>query len=78
MSDNGWNEYRKLVIDRLDKLDERVQNIQQGQIDILSRLSVFKYRSFIMGALGGAVVFILMLLGLGLEGVMKILKHIAF
>jgi hypothetical protein len=35
MTDNGWNEYQKLVLHRLEEADRRLHNIE-GRLHVLS------------------------------------------
>jgi hypothetical protein len=58
MTENGWNEYQKLVVSELKRLDVSVRSMR-GEIEGL-RLSVeiLRTRAVTWGALGGFIVWL--------------------
>lgn len=58
---NGWSEYQRLVIDRLDRLDHKINSIQ-AQIDQIHReeiseikvdIAMLKVKAGVFGLVGG-------------------------
>ena len=64
MSDasNGWNEYQRLVISELKRLDANVHSVQTDVTQIRLCLAVLRTRAVTWGALGGLLMWALSLL----------------
>jgi len=52
---NGWNEYEKLVLDKLDKLEQGHGELRAAVASIKTDLAVQKVKAGMWGALAGAV-----------------------
>lgn len=59
---NGWNEYQRLVLAELKRLDSTVKAVQADVTEIRLRLAVLRSRTVTWGALGGLVMWGLSLL----------------
>ena len=52
---NGWSEYQKLVLHRLDSLDMRVSKIEDRLSRMDSHITGLRWRAKTMGAFFGAM-----------------------
>ena len=59
---NGWNEYQRLVLAELTRLDSSVQAIRKDISEMRVAVEVLRTRAVTWGALGGIVVWISTLL----------------
>jgi hypothetical protein len=59
---NGWNEYQKLVLAEIKRLDVTVKQVQQDVTQIRLHIAVLRTRAVTWGALGGLVMWITSLL----------------
>ena len=59
---NGWNEYQRLVLAELTRLDSSVQAIRKDMSEMRVAVEVLRTRAVTWGALGGIVVWISTLL----------------
>lgn len=55
MADNGWNEYQRLVLAELQRLDTTVKQMQADVSEIRLAVVVLRTRAVTWGALGGLV-----------------------
>lgn len=57
--DGGWHEYRRLVLNELERVDESLKdvNIKLGEIE--RNLTMLQAKATVWGALGGVVVSII-------------------
>ena len=53
MADNGWNEYQRLVLAELQRLDTTVKQVQTDVTAIHLAVAVLRTRAVTWGALGG-------------------------
>lgn len=58
---NGWNEYQKLVLSKLDELTQRVDNIKDEQVQHKVELALIKQKASIWGATTGCISALLMM-----------------
>jgi hypothetical protein len=61
--DNGWNEYQRLVLAELKRLDTSVQSIRTEVAELRVSVEVLRTRAVTWGALGGFLVWLTTLLG---------------
>tara|TARA_R110002020_G_scaffold414267_2_gene623766 strand:+ start:1306 stop:1512 length:207 start_codon:yes stop_codon:yes gene_type:complete len=54
---NGWNEYQKLVLAELVRLDEASKQIQTDVTEIRLHVAVLRTRAVTWGALGGFIMW---------------------
>jgi hypothetical protein len=59
---NGWNEYQKLVLAELERLDTTVTKIQTDVTEIRLNFAVLRTRAVTWGALGGFLMWVISLL----------------
>ena len=59
---NGWNEYQRLVLAELTRLDSSVQAIRKDMSEMRVAVEVLRTRAVTWGALGGIVVWVSTLL----------------
>ena len=59
---NGWNEYQRLVLAELTRLDSSVQAIRKDMAEMRIAVEVLRTRAVTWGALGGIVVWVSTLL----------------
>ena len=59
---NGWNEYQRLVLAELTRLDSSVQAIRKDMAEMRVAVEVLRTRAVTWGALGGIVVWVSTLL----------------
>ena len=52
---NGWSEYQKLVLHRLDSLDNRVSKIEDKLSDMENHITGLRWKAKTMGAFFGAM-----------------------
>lgn len=52
---NGWHEYKLLVIDRLDNLQENVKELTDAVNKLKNEVIAIKIKSGLWGALAGSV-----------------------
>ena len=55
MTDNGWDEYQLLVLDRLNSHTEQLKIISSRMEDMRVEIALLKVRSSIWGAVAGAI-----------------------
>jgi hypothetical protein len=60
---NGWNEYQRLVISELQRLDKSVQSTRSELSELRVAVEVLRTRAVTWGALGGFVVGLATVLG---------------
>jgi len=61
--DNGWNEYQRLVLAELKRLDTSVQSMRTEVAELRVSVEVLRTRAVTWGALGGFLVWLTTLLG---------------
>ena len=61
--DNGWNEYQRLVLAELKRLDTSVQSIRTEVAELRVSVEVLRTRAVTWGALGGFLVWLTTILG---------------
>ena len=61
--DNGWNEYHRLVLAELKRLDTSVQSIRTEVAELRVSVEVLRTRAVTWGALGGFLVWLTTILG---------------
>jgi hypothetical protein len=54
---NGWNEYQKLVLAELERLDSTTKQIQEDVTEIRLHVAVLRTRAVTWGALGGFIMW---------------------
>lgn len=59
---NGWDEYRRLVVDSLGKIEARLQVIEDKQGKIATEIALLKLKSSIWGATGAGIVILIKLI----------------
>ena len=52
---NRWNEYEKLVLDKLDTLEAGQKETRDGMASLRTDMAVLKTKAGLWGALAGAV-----------------------
>ena len=55
---NGWNEYQRLVLAELKRLDASVQHLHEDLDDLRLSVEVLRTRAITWGAVGGLVVWL--------------------
>ena len=65
-SENGWNEYQKLVLAELTRLDESVQSLHDEVESLRISVEVLRQKAVTWGALGGLVVWVTTVVGAAL------------
>jgi hypothetical protein len=55
---NGWNEYQRLVLAELKRLDASVQHLHEDLDDLRLLVEVLRTRAITWGAVGGLVVWL--------------------
>ena len=60
---NGWNEYQRLVISELQRLDKSVQATRGELSELRVAVEVLRTRAVTWGALGGFIVGLATVLG---------------
>jgi hypothetical protein len=58
MPDDGWNEYQRLVLAELERLDASVRACQNELAEIRLGFAVLRTRAVSWGALGGMVMWL--------------------
>jgi hypothetical protein len=66
MTDNGWNEYQKLVLAELTRLDESVQSLHDEVESLRISVEVLRQKAVTWGALGGLIVWVTTVVGAAL------------
>ena len=56
---NGWNQYQKLVMDKLDEHDEKFTNIESKLTQILVDIATLKVKAGVWGGVAGLVPVVL-------------------
>ena len=56
---NGWNQYQKLVMDKLDEHDEKFTNIESKLTQIQVDIATLKVKAGVWGGVAGLVPVIL-------------------
>ena len=56
---NGWNQYQKLVMDKLDEHDEKFTNIESKLTQIQVDIATLKVKAGVWGGIAGLVPVIL-------------------
>jgi len=65
-SDNGWNEYQRLVLAELKRLDSSVQSTRTELSELRISVEILRNRAVTWGALGGFVAWLTTVFGAGL------------
>ncbi len=52
---NGWNEYQKLVLSEINRINEKVKIMDEKLIQIQVSIAMLKVKSGMWGALAGSV-----------------------
>ena len=61
--DNGdWDEWRRLVLDKLNRLEDGQESARAERAELLTEVAVMKARAGVMGALAGSIPVAVMLL----------------
>ena len=60
---NGWNEYQRLVLAELKRLDDNVMSTRSEMAELRVAVEVLRTRAVTWGALGGFLVGLTTLLG---------------
>lgn len=55
---NGWNEYQRLVLAELKRLDASVRHLHEDLDDLRLSVEVLRTRAITWGAVGGLVVWL--------------------
>ena len=55
MTENGWNEYQKLVISELKRLDVSVRSMRGELAELRLSVAILRTRAVTWGAVGGSV-----------------------
>jgi len=55
---NGWNEYQRLVLAELKRLDASVHHLHEDLDDLRLSVEVLRTRAITWGAVGGLVVWL--------------------
>jgi hypothetical protein len=55
---NGWNEYQRLVLAELKRLDASVHHLHEDLDDLRLLVEVLRTRAITWGAVGGLVVWL--------------------
>tara|TARA_R110002110_G_scaffold68472_1_gene185350 strand:+ start:110 stop:316 length:207 start_codon:yes stop_codon:yes gene_type:complete len=58
MADNGWNEYQKLVLAELQRLDTNVTELRDEVSELRVSVEVLRQKAVTWGALGGFIVWL--------------------
>ena len=56
---NGWNQYQKLVMDKLDEHDEKFTNIESKLTQIQVDIATLKVKAGVWGGVAGMVPVVL-------------------
>ena len=56
---NGWNQYQKLVMDKLDEHDEKFTNIESKLTQIQVDIATLKVKAGVWGGVAGVVPVVL-------------------
>ena len=56
---NGWNQYQKLVMDKLDEHDEKFTNIESKLTQIQIDIATLKVKAGVWGGIAGLVPVVL-------------------
>jgi len=56
---NGWNQYQKLVMDKLDEHDEKFTNIESKLTQIQVDIATLKVKAGVWGGIAGLVPVVL-------------------
>tara|TARA_B100002003_G_C13818559_1_gene403082 strand:+ start:347 stop:562 length:216 start_codon:yes stop_codon:yes gene_type:complete len=56
---NGWNQYQKLVMDKLDEHDEKFTNIESKLTQIQVDIATLKVKAGVWGGVAGLVPVVL-------------------
>ena len=55
MTNNGWSEYEKLVLNELERHNNLIEGIRKDVSDIRSEIAMLKVKSGLWGMLGAAI-----------------------
>ena len=53
--DNGWSKYEKMVIDKLDDLDDKFSGIEDKLTQIQVDIATLKVKAGVWGGIGGLI-----------------------
>lgn len=68
VNENGWNEWRNLVLRDLKCLDRKLESLRKEQSGILQQLAALKVKSGVWGAMGACIPISLLLLMQWMKG----------
>lgn len=55
MEEEGWSRYEKLVLHRLNQVDERLEHLEESVVLMRIELAQRKVRAGLWGAMAGAI-----------------------
>jgi hypothetical protein len=55
MTNNGWSEYEKLVLNELERHNNLIEGIRKDVSDIRSEIAMLKVKSGLWGMLGATI-----------------------
>jgi hypothetical protein len=55
MTNNGWSEYEKLVLNELERHNNLIEGIREDVSDIRSEIAMLKVKSGLWGMLGATI-----------------------
>lgn len=55
MTNNGWSEYEKLVLNELERHNNLIEGIRKDVSDIRSEIAMLKVKSGLWGMMGAAI-----------------------
>jgi len=64
---NGWNEYSRLVLNELERLNENYEKLEAGVIEIKVDIAKLQVKSGVWGLAGGAISVLITILFLVLR-----------
>jgi len=56
---NGWNEYKRLVLQQLEDLNKKYERIDEKIGTISNKVTILETKSTLLGAAGGLIIVIL-------------------
>jgi len=68
VNENGWDEWRNLVLRDLKTLSQKIEDLRREQGSILQQLAELKVKSGVWGAVGACVPIALLLVVQWLKG----------
>ena len=54
-ADGGWSQYEKLVLDKLETIDDRLAALEEGQVLVRIDVAKLKVKAGLWGGLAGFV-----------------------